>query len=54
MIELGQLLVWIGDHAVAVSAFGIAALVLGLIVYVAHDIPSPPIDDEDEHSKGIW
>ena len=49
---IADALVWIGENPVAFCAFGIAALVIGLIIYVAHDLP-PPVD-EDEHSKGIW
>jgi hypothetical protein len=46
---IANALVWIGEHAIVVSAFGIALIVIGLIIYVAHDVPPP--DDEDEHAK---
>jgi hypothetical protein len=47
---IANALVWIGEHAIAVSALGIAAIAIGLIIYAAHDIPAPPIE-EDEHAR---
>ena len=46
---ISDVLVWIGENPGTFSAFGISALVIGLIIYVAHDIP-PPIE-EDEHAR---
>jgi hypothetical protein len=48
MIE--NALIWLGENVVAASAFGIAAIAVGLIIYLGHDLPAPPVD-EDEHAK---
>jgi hypothetical protein len=47
---IANALVWIGEHGAAALAFGVAAIAVGVIIYVAHDIPAPPIE-EDEHAK---
>jgi hypothetical protein len=51
MIETA--LIWLGENMVAAAAFGIAAVVIGLIIYVAHDLPAPPVDDDDQSGWGV-
>jgi hypothetical protein len=48
MIE--SALIWLGEHVVAASAFGIAAIAVGLIIYLGHDLPAPLVE-EDEHAR---
>lgn len=47
---IADALVWIGEHALAVSFVGVAALALGLAMYCAKEFPTVS-QQEDEHAR---